>query len=83
MGLIEQAGVAIGLVAVIADNYPDRGAGMQTLILSVIAINQLVGPVLGRVALARAGEIGKAERESEEEGATADGRRASGAVAEV
>lgn len=83
MGLIAQAGVAIGLVAVIADNYPDRGAGMQTLILSVIAINQLVGPVLGRVALARAGEIGKAERESEEEGATADGRRASGAVAEV
>ncbi len=40
---------------------------MQTLILSVIAINQLVGPVLGRMALARAGEIGMAEDEEETE----------------
>jgi Kef-type K+ transport system membrane component KefB len=83
MGLIAQAGVAIGLVAVIADNYPDRGAGMQTLILSVIAINQLIGPVLGRLALARAGEIGKAERDPVEEGSPAPARRASGAVAEA
>jgi Kef-type K+ transport system membrane component KefB len=57
MGLVAQAGVAIGLVAVIAQNYPDRGIQMRTLILSVIAINQLVGPVMGRIALARSGEI--------------------------
>lgn len=67
MGLIAQAGVAIGLVAVIAENYPDRGAEMRTLILSVIAINQVIGPVLGRMGLARAGEIGGAGARAEEE----------------
>jgi Kef-type K+ transport system membrane component KefB len=57
MGLVAQAGVAIGLVAVVSDVYPDRGAEMATLFLAVIAINQLLGPVLGRVALSRSGEI--------------------------
>lgn len=57
MGLIAQAGVAIGLVTVIADAYPTRGAAMRTLLLAVIAINQVVGPVLARLALARSGEL--------------------------
>jgi hypothetical protein len=39
---------------------------MQTLILAVIAINQLVGPILGRFALVRAGEVGQAEEDEEE-----------------
>ncbi len=85
MGLIAQAGVAIGLVAVIAENYPERGAAMQTLILSVIAINQLVGPVLGRMALARAGEIGQAEDAAESEDSADEGgtsKRQPEAVAE-
>jgi Kef-type K+ transport system membrane component KefB len=67
MGLIAQAGVAIGLVVVISENYPDRGAEMQTLILAVIAINQVIGPILGRFALVRAGEVGKADRDEGEE----------------
>ncbi|MDQ3520032.1 MAG: cation:proton antiporter [Gemmatimonadota bacterium] len=57
MGLIAQAGVAIGLVTVIAEAYPERGAAMRTLFLSVIAINQLVGPILARLALVRSGEV--------------------------
>jgi Kef-type K+ transport system membrane component KefB len=57
MGLIAQAGVAIGLVAVIAQAYPERGAQMQTLLLAVIAINQLIGPVMARYALVRSGEV--------------------------
>ena len=61
MGLIAQAGVAIGLVTVVADAYPARGAQMRTLFLSVIAINQIVGPVLARWALARSGEAGPAQ----------------------
>lgn len=56
MGLVSQAGVAIGLVMVMADAYPSRGAQMRVLLLSVIAINQLVGPVLSRYALVRSGE---------------------------
>jgi Kef-type K+ transport system membrane component KefB len=57
MGLVAQAGVALGLVTVVSEAYPERGAQMATLFLAVIAINQLVGPVLSRIALARAGEI--------------------------
>jgi hypothetical protein len=57
---------------------------MRTLILSVIAINELGGSILGRLALVRAGEVGKGEY-GEEEGVSGEQgppRRTSGAVAE-
>jgi hypothetical protein len=57
MGLISQAGVAIGLATVMADAYPERGAQMRTLFLAIIAINETIGPVLFRQALARSGEL--------------------------
>jgi Kef-type K+ transport system membrane component KefB len=57
MGLVAQAGVAIGLVAVVSEAYPERGSQMATLFLAVIAINQLLGPVLSRIALKNSGEI--------------------------
>lgn len=57
MGLVSQAGVAIGLVTLVSSLYPDAGASMRTLLLSLIAINQIVGPVLFRRALVGAGEI--------------------------
>jgi Kef-type K+ transport system membrane component KefB len=63
LGLIAQAGVAIGLATVLTEQYPDRGVEMRTLILSVIAINELGGSILGRLALSRSGEIGKADVE--------------------
>jgi Kef-type K+ transport system membrane component KefB len=57
MGLISQAGVAIGLASVVAAVYPRRGAMIQTLFLAVLAINQTAGPILFRRALVRSGEI--------------------------
>jgi Kef-type K+ transport system membrane component KefB len=57
MGLISQAGVALGLVAVIANAYPSRGAEMRTLLLAVIALNTVIGQVVFKVALSRAKEI--------------------------
>lgn len=56
MGLISQAGVAIGLASVIAQVYPVRGAELRTLFLAVIAINETIGPILFRQALVRSGE---------------------------
>jgi Kef-type K+ transport system membrane component KefB len=56
-GLIAQAGVAIGLTAIIVGVYPELGAALRTIALSVIAINQLIGPILFRRALRTAGEI--------------------------
>ena len=56
-GLVSQAGVAIGLAAVVAEAYPRLGQEIRTLFLATMAVNQLVGPVLFRRALGRAGEV--------------------------
>jgi Kef-type K+ transport system membrane component KefB len=61
MGLVSQAGVAIGLATVLAQVYPERGAEMQTLFLTTIAVNESLGPILFRQALGRSGEIPDAE----------------------
>jgi hypothetical protein len=58
MGLISQAGVAIGLANVVVQVYPNRGVQIQTLFLAVLAINQTLGPILFRHALVRSGEVG-------------------------
>jgi len=55
--LIPQAGVAIGLAAAVATTYPVRGGEIRTLFLALVALNQAVGPIMFRRALARSGEI--------------------------
>lgn len=57
MGLVSQAGVAIGLATVLAEVYPERGAEIRTLFLAVIAVNETIGPIFFRRALAASGEI--------------------------
>lgn len=56
MGLVSQAGVAIGLATIVAQAYPERGGELQALLLALIAINQTVGPLLFRRALVASGE---------------------------
>ena len=56
-GLIPQAGVAIGLAVTVADTYPARGGQIRTVFLALVAVNQALGPILFRRALARSGEI--------------------------
>lgn len=57
MGLVPQAGVAIGLAAIVANVYPVRGADLAGLLLALIAVNQVPGPILSRKALESAGEV--------------------------
>ena len=61
MGLVSQAGVAIGLATVVGQVYPTRGAQIRTLFLAVIAINETLGPILFRQALVKSGEVEPAE----------------------
>jgi hypothetical protein len=75
LGLISQAGVAIGLATILASAYPSRGAEMQTLILSVIAINEIMGQVLFKVALSRSGEVEGEDREAGAAGALREAPR--------
>ena len=57
MGLVSQAGVALGLATIVADRLPRIGVAMQTLIVGVIAFNESVGSVVFRRGLELAGEI--------------------------
>jgi Kef-type K+ transport system membrane component KefB len=56
MGLISQAGVAIGLATIVAEAYPEQGAILGTLLLALIAVNETVGPILFRRAIYASGE---------------------------
>lgn len=61
MGLVSQAGVTLGLTILAAQEFPDWGERVESLLVALIAMHELIGPVLFRAALARAGEIGRAE----------------------
>lgn len=59
MALVSQAGVTLGLTMMVSTEFPEWGAQVQTLMVALIAIHELVGPILFRSALAKAGEIGR------------------------
>jgi trehalose 6-phosphate synthase len=56
-GLVSQAGITLGLASVLATEFPPWGIRVQTILVALIAIDELVGPLLFRAGLARAGEI--------------------------
>jgi trehalose 6-phosphate synthase len=56
-GLISQAGITLGLASVLATEFPTWGGQVQMLLVALIAIDELVGPILFRTGLAQAGEI--------------------------
>jgi hypothetical protein len=57
--LLAQAGVSVGLADLMARHFPHWGLSVRALVLSVMTLNVLVGPLLFRVALTRAGEAGR------------------------
>ncbi len=60
MGFVGQAGLTLGLAVITRKNIPGPiGIGISTLIISSIAINQIIGPVLFRYAVVKAGEAHK------------------------
>ena len=58
MGLISQAGVTLGLSLLVAREFPGWGDQFVAITTAVIIVHLLVGPVLLKVALTRAGEAG-------------------------
>jgi Kef-type K+ transport system membrane component KefB len=58
--LISQAGLTLGLSTVIERAFPSFGAGFRSLVVATVAINEMVGPILFKLALDRTGESGKA-----------------------
>jgi Kef-type K+ transport system membrane component KefB len=54
--LVSQAGLSLGMSVVIAKAFPSFGEGFRSLAIAAVAINEMVGPVLFKFALDRAGE---------------------------
>lgn len=55
--LLPQAGVAIGMAAMATQQLPQYGAQINAVVLSATLIYELIGPLLTKWALTRAGEI--------------------------
>lgn len=54
--LVGQAGISLGLAVIVGQSVPEIGPALQTLLIALIAVHQLIGPILLRQALARSGE---------------------------
>ncbi len=55
--LVPQEGVAIGLATSAAAAFPEYGSKIRTVVLCGVVIYELVGPVITKTALMKAGEI--------------------------
>jgi Kef-type K+ transport system membrane component KefB len=58
-GLVSQAGLALGLSVLVAREFPSVGTGFRALAVATVAINEMIGPVLFKLALDRAGETSR------------------------
>jgi Kef-type K+ transport system membrane component KefB len=56
MGFLAKAGVTLGIANMIRDNFPVWGESVATVIIAMIAVNQLIGPPAFRWSLVKAGE---------------------------
>jgi Kef-type K+ transport system membrane component KefB len=62
MGFLAQAGVTLGIANMVRERFPTVGAEVATIIVSMIAVNQLIGPPAFRWAVIKAGESRTARR---------------------
>lgn len=61
-GLMPQAGLALALALLFQRAFPQLGAEAAALVFGIVAINELVAPVVLRNALVRSGEAGRRVR---------------------
>jgi Kef-type K+ transport system membrane component KefB len=54
--LVAQAGLTQGLAAIVEREYPVFGSQFRALVIANVALNAIVGPILFKLALDRAGE---------------------------
>lgn len=64
-GLLPQAGLALALGLLMVKTFPSIGQAAGTLVLGVVAINEMLMPIVYRFALIRSGEAGRAATASQ------------------
>jgi hypothetical protein len=57
-GLLPQAGLALALSMLFSKTFPEFGADAGALTLGIVALNEMIAPVVYRYALVRSGEAG-------------------------
>ncbi|MBL7033562.1 MAG: cation:proton antiporter [Candidatus Delongbacteria bacterium] len=60
MGFIGQAGVSLGFVLLLEEQFPAAGGFLKQIIIAAIVINQIIGPIMLQYAFDRSGETGVA-----------------------
>ena len=55
--ILAQAGLAIGLVLITKEQFPEFSATVATVVLGAVAAFEIMGPVSAKQALARSGEV--------------------------
>jgi Kef-type K+ transport system membrane component KefB len=55
-GLVSQAGLALGLSVLVAKEFPTIGPPFRALAIATVAVNEMVGPILFKLALDRTRE---------------------------
>jgi len=55
-GLVSQAGLALGLSVIVAREFPSIGTAFRALAIATVAVNEMVGPILFKLALDRSKE---------------------------
>jgi len=58
-GLLSQSGIAIGLSVLVQKTFPGWGEGASACLLGAVMLNEVVGPVLFRIAMMRTDEAGR------------------------
>ena len=58
-GLVSQAGLTLGLSSVIEREFPLFGTPFRALAIATVALNEMIGPVLFKLALDRTGEVSR------------------------
>ena len=66
-GFLGQAGVTLGFAVLVSNEFPGVGDLLRTIIVAAIAMNQVFGPIIMRVGLSAAGEIGAKGQSGEPE----------------
>jgi len=59
MTYVTQAGVSIGLAQIAARQFPEIGIYLNTVVLAIIAVNQIIGPITFKLALINTREAGR------------------------
>ena len=61
LGLVSQAGIALGLAAVARRAFPEWGVSLEALVVVMVGVHEIVGPICFRRALHLTGEVAEGE----------------------